>query len=119
MQINGINKNSFGAQLDSSARNWLFTTRIHDRVDTSQLENLFSDNYRDRYIRISDNDDGITDIRIKPAKYPVHGIPDIVIFSSDKGRVLSDIMPTVIANMQKISQERDAWQIKYDSGEIK
>ena len=119
MKINGIGNGSFRAQLDTSARNWLFATRNHDRVDTTELENLFSDNYRDRYIRICDNDEGITDIRIKPAKYPVHGIPDIVIYRSDKGKILADIMPIVIANMQKISSERDSWQVKYDSGEIK
>lgn len=118
MKVNGINNNSFGAQLDASARNWLFATRSHDRIDTAELENLFANNYKDRYIRISDNEDGITEIKIKPAKYPVHGIPDIIIYRSDKGKILADIMQTVIANMKQISNERDSWQVKYDNGEI-
>ena len=115
MQINKINNASFGAHLDSNTRNWLFTTRTFDRVNTVELEELMLDTYKDRYIRTTDDKDGIVDIRIKPATYPIIGIDDIVIFQQPKGTLLSEIVEPVTANLLKIREERDDWQKQYDA----
>jgi len=114
MQINKINNVGFGARLDTSMRNWLFTTRTMDRVDTVELEALMLDNYKDRYIRTSHDDKGITEVRIKPAAFPVIGMDDIVIFEQPKGTGLIEILPQLVENMKKISAERSDWQKQYD-----
>ena len=111
MQINRIQNFSFGAALDKSMRTWLFVT---DDIDTSELANLMNDNYKDRFIRTTNDENGIKDIRIEPAKFPVVGVEDIVVFEQAQGAILADILPMLVQKMKKISAERSDWQKSYD-----
>ena len=114
MQINKINNVGFGASFDKNTRDWLFVTKRIDYVDTTELEKLLSDNYKDRFVFTTDNDEGVVDIRIQAAPFPVVGVKDIVLFNQDKGISLGKIVPQLVEKMKVVSAERNDWQKQYD-----